>query len=76
MKQDFTLIPSVLDKDPEYPEGIQYPFYTHKHSHGNSTGLVWICEDCGYTADFSYRNDLICASAPFYCKRCKFNFSS
>lgn len=71
MKQDFTLIPSVLDKDPEYPEGIQYPFYTHKHSHGNSTGLVWICEDCGYTADFSYRNDLICASAPFYCKRCK-----
>lgn len=71
MKQDFSLISNVIEKDPEYPDGLKYPFYTHKHANGSGTGLVWICEDCGYTAEFSYRNDMICSNSVCYCKRCK-----
>lgn len=69
--KDFSLIPPVLRRDPEYPEGIKYPFYTHKHSRGNGTHLVWICEECGYTSEFSYRNDLTCNDGVFFCKRCR-----
>ena len=57
-------------RDPEYPEGLTYPFYTHKHAHGNCTELVWVCEDCGYTSFFEYRNDMICADGIYYCERC------
>ena len=70
MKKDISLIPKVIEKDPEYPEGLTYPFYTHKHAHGNCTNMVWVCEDCGYTSFFSYRNDLICSSGIYYCDRC------
>ena len=43
MKKDISLISKVIEKDPEYPEGLTYPFYTHKHAHGNCTDMVWVC---------------------------------
>ena len=70
MKKDLSLICKVIERDPEYPEDLKYPFYTHKHAHGNSTDMVWVCEDCGFTSIFSYRNDMICSSGIYYCNRC------
>ena len=70
MKKDISLISKVIERDPEYPEGLTYPFYTHKHAHGNCTELVWVCEDCGYTSFFEYRNDMICTDGIYYCERC------
>lgn len=70
MKKDISIIEKVIQRDSDYPTGLTYPFYTHKGTHGNCTGLVWVCEDCGYTSFFSYRNDMVCASGIYYCKRC------
>lgn len=62
-------IEQFIKYDPEYDQP-KFPFYTHKSSRGNSTGLLWICKDCGFTSNFSYRNDMICASGIYYCKDC------
>lgn len=70
MKKDISLISKVIERDPKYPEGLTYPFYTHEHAHANCTELLWVCEDCGYTSFFVYRNDMICANGIYFCERC------
>lgn len=67
---DEELIKKTFDVDLEYPNNPQYPIYTHKHQRGNSVEMLWVCEDCGYTSYFSYRNDMICADGIYYCKTC------
>lgn len=64
------LIKKTFDLDVEYPNNTQYPIYTHKHQRGNSVEMLWVCESCGYTSYFSYRNDMICACGIYYCKTC------
>lgn len=71
MKNDISIIEKVIQRHPDYPIGLTYPFYTHKSKHGNCAELVWVCEDCGYTSFFSYRNDMICADGIYFCKRCQ-----
>ena len=69
--RDMSIVERAIIRDPEYPIGISYPFYTHKHARGNCTYLTWVCEDCGYTSQFSYRNDMICIDEIYFCEHCR-----
>lgn len=69
--RDMSIVERAIIRDPEYPIGISYPFYTHKRARGNCTYLTWVCEDCGYTSLFSYRNDMICIDEIYFCEHCR-----
>lgn len=68
---DLERIKSTFEEDPEYPDHPVYPFETHKNSHGNSTELLWVCVNCGYTSFFNYRNDVYCRDSIVFCEHCK-----
>ena len=68
---DISIVEKAIIRDPEYSIGISYPFYTHKHDRGNGTYLTWVCEDCGYISQFSYRNDAICTNEIYFCEHCR-----
>ena len=68
---DLERIKETFNKNTEYPDNLVYPFDTHKGSQGNCTELLWVCENCGYTSYFTYRSDLVCSDAIFFCNNCK-----
>lgn len=68
---DIERIKKTFDIDPEYPNNPAYPVFTHKHSGGTNVEMLWVCENCGFTSFYNYRNDMYVCDEIYYCKKCK-----
>lgn len=63
-------IKQFIKKDEYYKDVKSYPFYTKTTPHGNCATMIWVCNDCGFTSSFSYRNDMNCSNGIYFCKDC------